>query len=93
MTEKETKNVNIDGNAHAQLNIQYKYKNNLQMSPVSMLCRFHLLLQGQRVLEVQQPQAAGGARLPSLHPQRLHGMRPHAHRSRYAADGGRRCGD
>lgn len=38
-------------------------------------CRLHLLLQGEGVLEVQQPAASRGAWLPEVHPEGLHGLR------------------
>ena len=43
--------------------------------PPSLL-RLHLLLQGEGVLEVRQPEAHGGARIPQVHPARLDGLRP-----------------
>lgn len=37
--------------------------------------RLYLFLQGQRVLEVQQPAASCGARLPQVNSEGLHGLR------------------
>lgn len=57
------------------------------------LCfRFYVLLQGEGVLEVQQPAPAGGAGLPSLHPQRLPGLRADAHGPRPLAGRRRQLG-
>lgn len=41
--------------------------------------RLHLLLQGEGLLEVRQPEADGGARIPQVHPARLDGLRPVRH--------------
>lgn len=54
--------------------------------------RIHLFLQGEGVLEVQQPVPQSGAGLPALHPQGLHGLRADAHRPRPAAGRRRQLG-
>lgn len=54
--------------------------------------RFYVLLQGEGVLEVQQPAPAGGAGLPPLHPQRLPGLRADARGPRALASRRRRLG-
>jgi len=47
--------------------------------PHPPLFRLHLLLQGEGVLEVRQPEADGGARIPEVHPARLDGLRSVGH--------------
>lgn len=54
--------------------------------------RVHLLLQGEGVLEVQQPVPPCGTGLPPIHPQGLHGLRPEAHRPRPPAGRRRQLG-
>jgi len=58
---------------------------------LSARSRLHLLLQGEGVLEVQQPDASRGARLPEVHPEGLHGLRRSTRRSRLGLEppGGR----
>ncbi len=45
------------------------------MSCLPFLLRIHILLQGEGVLEVQQPEAESGARLPKVYSAWFHGLR------------------
>uniref|UniRef100_A0A3P8XAF1 Peptidase metallopeptidase domain-containing protein n=1 Tax=Esox lucius TaxID=8010 RepID=A0A3P8XAF1_ESOLU len=64
-------------------------KANGTSSIVQWTRQFHILLQGEGVLEVQQPAVASRAWLPPLHSEGLHGLRPDPDRPRASAHGGR----
>lgn len=53
---------------------------NMSCLPSSL--RIHILLQGEGVLEVQQPAAESGARLPQVYLAGFYGLRRFAHRPR-----------
>ena len=62
------------------------------MSICCLPSRLYLLLQGEGVLEVQQPAAARGAGLPEVHPAGLHGLRRSARRPRLGLESSRAGG-
>lgn len=48
--------------------VMYVFQYAFNMSCLPSLLRIHILLQGEGVLEVQQPEAESGARLPQVYP-------------------------